>query len=155
MLQQPQNSAWSEADAQARIEAARRDGATALDLSGLRLRALPESVLDLPRLRELRLNNNRLRDVPAMIRRLPDLTGLDLSDNLILELPDWLGELRDLTELNVSGNQLLGVKNTPAKATRASRSRLLPGFVGDEDIPAGRLQRLSAAMMLVSNTPMS
>lgn len=32
----PQNSAWSEAEAQARIEAARRDGATSLDLEVFR-----------------------------------------------------------------------------------------------------------------------
>jgi hypothetical protein len=43
MPQQPQNPAWSETEAQARIEAARRDGATTLDLSGLRLRTVPKS----------------------------------------------------------------------------------------------------------------
>jgi hypothetical protein len=48
MPQQPQNSAASEAQAQACIEAARREGGTVLDLSGLRLRTIPESVLDLP-----------------------------------------------------------------------------------------------------------
>jgi len=77
MPQQPQNFAWSETEAQARIETARCDGATSLDLSGLRLRALPEAVLDLPGLRELNLSNNRLRDVPGVSLRLTGLTGLD------------------------------------------------------------------------------
>jgi Leucine-rich repeat (LRR) protein len=93
MPQPPQNPAWSEAEAQARIEAARSDGATVLDLSGLQLRAVPETVLDLPGLRELRLNENRLRDVPEVILHMQDLAKLDLSENLFLELPDWLGEL--------------------------------------------------------------
>jgi Leucine-rich repeat (LRR) protein len=108
MPPQPQNFAWSAAEAQARIEAARRDGATAINLSGLRLRVIPEAVLDLAGLRELDLSDNRLRDVPEAIRRLPNLTGLDLSKNLLLELPDWLGELGGLTHFNVGGNQLLG-----------------------------------------------
>lgn len=45
MPQQLPNFAWSEAEAQARIEVARRDGATALDLSGLRLRTVPLSAI--------------------------------------------------------------------------------------------------------------
>jgi internalin A len=109
MPQQLQNFAASEAQAQARIEAARRDGATALDLSGLRLRTVPESVLDLPGLKELNLKENRFRDVPDAIERFPNLTCLNMSDNLLLELPDWIGELHDLTKLDVGGNQLLGV----------------------------------------------
>jgi len=107
MPQQPQNFAWSEAEAQARIEAARRDGATAL--SGLRLRTVPESVLDLPGLGELKLSHNRLRDLPDVLLRMRDLVKLDLSDNLLLELPDWLGELRDLADLDVGGNRTTGI----------------------------------------------
>jgi internalin A len=133
MPQQLQNFAWSEAEAQVRIEAVRREGTTTLDLSGLRLRTLPESVLDLPGLRELRLNGNRLRDVPAVIRHLPGLTGLDLSDNLLLELPGWLGELRDLTELDVDRNQLLGTPEWLGELTRLSRLSL--GNCGLTEVP--------------------
>lgn len=41
MPQQLQNFAWSETEAQSRIETARRDRATSLDLSGLGLRMVP------------------------------------------------------------------------------------------------------------------
>ena len=80
MPQPLQNSAWSEVEALARIETARRGGATALDLSSLRLRAVPDSVLDLSGLRKLDLSQNRLRDVPAVIQCLPDLTRLDTGE---------------------------------------------------------------------------
>ena len=143
MPQPLQNYAWSEAKAQARIEAARRDGATTLDLSGLRLRMLPESVLDLSGLRELNLSDNRLRDVPAVMQRLPQLTGLDLSSNFLLELPDWLGDLRDLTKLNVTGNQLLGVPEWLGGLTRLTDLSL--GNCGITEVPPwiGRLEALT------------
>lgn len=143
MPQQLPNFAWSEAEAQSRIEAARRDGAATLDLSGLRLRTLPESVLDLPGLRELNLSDNRLRDVPDLIQRLPDLTSLDLSENLLLELPDWLGELRDLTSFNVGGNQLLGAPEWLGELTRLTELGL--GNCGLTEVPPwiGRLESLT------------
>ena len=64
MPQPPQNSAWSKAEAQTRIEAARSDGATVLDLSGLQLRAVP--------LKELSLYSNCLINIPDW---LGDLTA--------------------------------------------------------------------------------
>jgi internalin A len=102
-----QNSAWSEAEAQSRIEAARRNKGTALDLSSLRLRVVPESILDLSDLRELRLNGNWFREVPDVIRDLPSISHLDLSDNRLLELPGWLNGLWDLAWFDISDNQLV------------------------------------------------
>jgi internalin A len=142
MPQQLQNSAWSEVEAQARIETARRDGATTLDLSGLQLRSVPESVLDLPGLRELNLSDNRLRDAPAVIQHLPDLAELDVSDNALLELPVWLKEVRDLASLNVGGNQFLGAPAWLGELTQLTRLGL--GSCGLIEIPPwiGRLETL-------------
>jgi hypothetical protein len=44
------------AEVESRIEAANRDNSDVLDLSGLRLRSVPDSVAELTHLRELRLN---------------------------------------------------------------------------------------------------
>ena len=134
MPHEPQHAAWSETQAVARIEAARRDNATALDLSGLCLRTVPEAVRDLPDLRELRLNDNCLREVPGVIRSLPGLTLLDLSQNRLLELPGWLAGLEDLTWFDLSDNQVVDVP-----AWLGERSRLTHlGLCGCDlaDVPA-------------------
>lgn len=129
-----------------RIDAAEREGATSLDLSGLKLRELPDRIADLTNLRDLDLSENRLTGLPA----LPHLTGLDLSGNRLTEvpsvlarlpqlrhlhinrtgiaaLPDWLGDLTGLEELNLGGNRLTG----------------LPDWIGD--LPA------LSQLILVSN----
>jgi hypothetical protein len=62
--------------AEKKIEETLRSGATKLDLSGMKLTELPESLKELTQLRVL-----------------------DLSGNQLKNLPDWLGQLKQLREL--------------------------------------------------------
>ena len=69
------------AEAERRIAETKRTEETALNLSGLDLEVLPESVCRLPRLRFLYLNNNRLTQLPESIGRLGRLQKLTLVGN--------------------------------------------------------------------------
>jgi Leucine-rich repeat (LRR) protein len=55
------------AEAERRIAEAKRTGATELDLSGLDLKGLTETVGELVQLQELFLNGNRLKQLPQSI----------------------------------------------------------------------------------------
>ena len=104
------------------------DTLTMLDLSGNRLRALPD---DLPRLHALRTlfcSSNRFETLPASLGKCPalDLVGfkanaiahvpaealspglrwLILSDNRVEAMPETLGACRGLRKLALAGNRL-------------------------------------------------
>ena len=104
------------------------DTLTMLDLSGNRLRTLPD---DLPRLRALRTlfcSSNRFETLPAALGACPelDLVGfkanaiahvpaealsaklrwLILSDNRVAAMPETLGTCRGLRKLALAGNRL-------------------------------------------------
>jgi hypothetical protein len=89
-----------------RIRYARKTGAEELDLSGLALTTIPDSIGDLAQLQSLNLAGNALVTVPAVIRALRSLHTLDLGDNEIEVLPDWIAELRGLAILYLEGNRL-------------------------------------------------
>ncbi|MET0647375.1 MAG: COR domain-containing protein [Pyrinomonadaceae bacterium] len=86
------------------IEAALAQGMFALDLSGLKLTELPESIARLKQLRKLNLAHNNLTELPESIGRLTQLESLDLSDNALKSLPDSLLSLRSLEALFLHGN---------------------------------------------------
>lgn len=120
------------------------DTLTMLDLSGNRLRALPD---DLPRLRALRIlfcSSNRFETLPAVMGRcagldiigfkanviehvpaeaLPaSLRWLILSDNCVASLPETLGDCAPLQKLALAGNQLTAL---PASIARCARLELI------------------------------
>jgi len=115
-----------------------------LDLSGNRLRTLPD---ELPRLRELRIlfcSSNAFEMLPAVLGRCagleiigfkantitqvppealpPGLRWLILSDNRIASLPESLGECPGLQKLALAGNQLSAL---PAGLARCGRLELI------------------------------
>ena len=117
---------------------------TMLDLSGNRLRALPD---DLPRLRALRIlfcSNNPFESLPAVLGRCAglDIVGFNanaiahvsaeaipanlrwliLSDNRIESLPESLGHCHRLQKLALAGNRLATL---PAAIARCERLELL------------------------------
>jgi internalin A len=94
------------AEAETRIAAAARDGATFLDLSGLNINTLPESIGRLTALKSLNLSRNELATLPVCIGDLKALRGLDLRINRLTELPEWLGKLSSLQRLDLSDNQV-------------------------------------------------
>ena len=135
---------------------------TTLDLSGNRLRALPD---DLPRLRALRTlfcSTNPFETLPAVLGHCPslDIVGfkanailhvpakpirprlrwLILSDNRIEAMPESLGDCRRLRKLALAGNRLTalpaGIALRGAGALRLSANR----FARLEDaLPEGLL----------------
>ncbi len=87
--------------AEQRIEAARRSGARTLDLSGLKLTKLPESVGQLSQLRVLNVSRNQLTALPESVGQLSQLQELSVSANQLTALPESVGQLSQLRVLNV------------------------------------------------------
>jgi internalin A len=92
--------------AEERIEQALESQATKLDLSGLGLAMLPETIGQLTRLQVLRAVRNQLTVLPEFLFQLKELQGLYVWRNLLTELPATIGELRQLERLDVSKNRL-------------------------------------------------
>ena len=89
-----------------RIEAARHEGATELDLSNMGLTEVPGAIASLTQLQELDLSRNHLTALPEAIASLTQLETLNLSDNHLTELPEAIASLTQLQELDLSNNQL-------------------------------------------------
>lgn len=93
-------------DAERRINLAKRAGAVELDLSGLELRNLPDTLNQLTQLQYLDLSNNRLTMLLNSLGRLIELKSLDLHNNQLTALPYTLGRLTQLISLDLSNNAL-------------------------------------------------
>jgi C-terminal of Roc, COR, domain/Ras of Complex, Roc, domain of DAPkinase/Leucine rich repeat len=93
-------------EATRRISHARKSGATELDLRGLGLSELPESLAAVEALEALSLSDNRLTSVPSWLAELPKLRRLIISNNRLRTLPDSIGRLTRLEGLFVDGNRL-------------------------------------------------
>ncbi|MCT2581872.1 leucine-rich repeat domain-containing protein [Actinophytocola gossypii] len=103
-----------------RIERARDEGHTSLDLGNLWLTQVPPELAELPDLAELHLNGNRLAEVPAWLGDLTGLSTLDLNDNRLSALPPELGRL-PLADLRLNGNRLTELPDSLATATGLTR----------------------------------
>ncbi|XP_010464840.1 PREDICTED: plant intracellular Ras-group-related LRR protein 9 [Camelina sativa] len=77
-----------------------------VDLSGRKLRLLPEAFGRIQGLLVLNLSNNKLEAIPDSIAGLHSLVELDVSTNSLETLPDSMGLLSKLKVLNVSTNKL-------------------------------------------------
>jgi internalin A len=95
--------------ADSRIATALLKSGKHLDLEGLGLAILPESISQLTQLQTLRLQNNRLTSLPESICRLVHLRELDVSNNELTALPDSIGKLFRLRYLNIQHNHLLSL----------------------------------------------
>jgi Leucine-rich repeat (LRR) protein len=94
------------AEASALIEASRKKLATHLNLSGLRLNELPESVGMLTELQVLFVSHNNLRTLPRSICDLKHLTDLYIDGNELTALPEHITRLKQLRHLDCSSNKL-------------------------------------------------
>ena len=122
------------------------DTLTMLDLSGNRLRALPD---DLPRLHALRIlfcSANRFETLPAVLGQCPgldiigfkanaiahvpaeaipaDVRWLILSDNRVESLPESLGRCHRLQKFALAGNRLVALPAGIAQCTRLELLRI-------------------------------
>ncbi|MHC4880073.1 MAG: leucine-rich repeat domain-containing protein [Planctomycetota bacterium] len=91
-----------------KIEQARRDGATELDLSWKwnsegsgKLTELPESLGQLTQLQTLEVYSNQLTSLPASTGNLQQLRILIVNDNKLTGLPKSVANLQNLRELSV------------------------------------------------------
>lgn len=69
-------------------------------------RSLERAMKDPAAVQRLDLSGGKLKVVPEELRQFVNLNALDLSGNKLKELPTWLGELAYLQELRVSKNKL-------------------------------------------------
>ena len=105
-------------EAEKKIEDALRSGATELDLGGMKLTALPESLGQLTQLQTLHLTGNQLTALPEWLGQLTQLQTLHLSVNQLTALPEWLGQLTQLQELYLSDNQLTALPESLGQLTQ-------------------------------------
>jgi Leucine-rich repeat (LRR) protein len=105
-------------EAEQRIEAARQEGATTLDLSFMQLTELPEAIAALTQLQSLNLSDNQLTELPEAIAALTQLQSLDLSYNELTALPEAIAALTQLQSLNLSLNELTALPEAIAALTQ-------------------------------------
>ncbi len=92
--------------AQKRIEQARKERATSLNLSGLGLKEVPPEIGQLSSLQLLDLGGNQLTTVSDSLSQLIRLQQLWLHLNQLATMPDSIGRLSTLNELSLTSNQL-------------------------------------------------
>ncbi|KAL0385134.1 UNVERIFIED_CONTAM: Plant intracellular Ras-group-related LRR protein 9 [Sesamum radiatum] len=87
-------------------------GIPRVDLSGRRLRILPEQFGRMKSLIVLNLSHNQLEAIPDSIAGLENLEEFNLSANLLESLPDSIGLLLKLKILDVSRNKLAALPDS-------------------------------------------
>jgi internalin A len=92
-----------------------------LDLSGLTLDRVPESLRKLRQIENIDLGNNRLREIPDWIGELTQLKGINLLRNRIDHLPPAIGNLHSLTVLWLGFNPM---KTLPVELASLGLSEL-------------------------------
>ena len=90
----------------AKIQQAKEDKRTRLNLSEQKITELPPEIGQLITLQELNLSFNQLKSLPPEIGQLHSLKELDLKFNKFSSLPSEIGQLSALQELKLSFNQL-------------------------------------------------
>jgi internalin A len=95
---------------------------TVLDLSYNRLTKIPDSITQLRNLTEFNLGGNKLTTLPDSIAQMQNLIGLDLGGNKLTEMPASIVQLSKLTELYLNRNQLTEV---PDSITRLQNLTML------------------------------
>ncbi|CCH53979.1 putative serine/threonine-protein kinase pats1 [Fibrisoma limi BUZ 3] len=101
-----------------RIKNTRSKLSEILDLSGLNLSSLPESIGQLTQLTRLYLYDNQLTILPESIGQLTQLTRLSLHDNQLAVLPESISQLTQLTSLSLHDNQLAVLPESISQLTQ-------------------------------------
>ncbi|CAN8270090.1 unnamed protein product [Cochlearia groenlandica] len=94
------------------LQSALTNPVESVDLSGRKLRFLPEAFGQIQALIVLNLSNNQLEAIPDSIAGLQCLVELDVSTNHLETLPDSIGLLSKLKILNVSTNKLTSLPDS-------------------------------------------
>ncbi|XP_057787891.1 plant intracellular Ras-group-related LRR protein 3-like [Salvia miltiorrhiza] len=130
-----------------------------VDLSGRKLKILPEEFGTLNLLIVLNLSYNKLEWIPDSVAGLENLEELILVANLLESLPDSIGLLENLKMLNVSSNKLAALPDSichcrSLEELDASFNKLtyLPTNLGHE---LGNLKRLRVQLNKIRSLPTS
>jgi hypothetical protein len=102
-------------EAEKKIEQALKSGATELNLGGMNLTELPESLRQLTQLKTLDLYDNKLAKIPEWISDLKNLQMLRLDNNRLSELPEQIGDLKNLKTLALWFNGLADLPSSLAR----------------------------------------
>ena len=69
--------------------------------------SLEKALLEPDMAYRLDLSGKKLKELPEEIRDLKNLNALDLGNNKLKVVPEWLGELKNLQELRIAKNRLV------------------------------------------------
>ena len=129
-----------------------------LDLSGMKIDSLPDSVGDLGALQVLDLSSNYLTCVPNSIGNLVSLDVFDVRYNFLTGIPESIGKLASLRVLSLDNNKI--ARLPPTIGNLASLERLdfdrnrlidVPESIGN----LAKLKRLSGDKNQLANIPSS
>ncbi|XP_050364317.1 plant intracellular Ras-group-related LRR protein 9-like [Argentina anserina] len=130
-----------------------------VNLSGRRLRSLPEAFGRITCLLHLDLSSNELQVIPGTICGLETLQELNLSSNLLESLPDNIGLLQNLKLLSVSANKLSALPDSICQCRSLveldvsfNNLAYLPTNIGYELV---NLQKLSIQLNKICSLPTS
>jgi internalin A len=136
------NAADPYAEALHRIEEVETTGVTKLDLSSLKLEALPPEIGQLTNLTELDLSGNQLTSLPPEIGKLTELVALFLQGNQLTSLPPEIGKLTKLDLLELSANRLTTLPPEIGKLTMLHRLDLTDNQLTSLPPEIGKLTKL-------------
>ncbi len=129
-----------------------------LDLSGLRLKTLPEWVCSLHQLQQLRADHNSFDKLPESLCRLTRLKTLYVNHNKLSKLPLLIGHLRQLEILQFKNNQLSTLPNSLGKLQQleqldlqANKLNSLPQSIGG----LSKLSKFDLSKNKLTNVPVS
>lgn len=124
-----------------------KTGPVDLDLSALRLRALPENLSFLDGLHAFNLTSNKLEVLPDSIGAISTLEKIVLRDNRLQSLPESIGELSNLQHLMLMSNKF---RNLPEPIVNLSKLKSLDMRQNKlESVPQSinRLSELSSLLL--------
>ncbi len=102
---------------------------TKLDLAGLGITDIPESIGHLSNLKTLALMSNHLNSVPQSIFNLKNLVSLGLSGNNLKKIPDSISNLTKLEALYLGFNQLTEIPESIRKLTKLEELELTANYL--------------------------
>lgn len=142
----------------AAIERAARTAATSLNLQGMQLTSLPDSIGRCTQLKTLNLSRNKLTLLPATISNLNSLATLNLSHNPLGELPESIVSCTELADLDLSFTQLRAL--SPAIGNLVNLSTLDLAFNPLAALPTAigslaQLMTLDASFCKLAGLPQS
>lgn len=119
-----------------RITDCRRSRIKVLNLAGLKLSSVPESIRHLTDLHALHLERNNINELPAWIGQLSKLSELIILENPLEVLPPSMGQLRHLRALAIDGglpevaiSELGELSNLQHLALANSGLRVVPAWI--------------------------